>query len=285
MVVKAKPPHSACKFGLPRFTGYNKTVPACLCSILGPGGNKIPHLPVNLVVAGLPWLAGHRETLTSYVGYLVIIKAFIKHKIVSIETVRNAYTYTHTHIHTRAPAHTSILTIQNLIYAQLKTGSKQRLETHEDSSTEWKTWQVYWAVQWSWFAQVNALCNLSRKKSRFLRRRCFMLCKTMEVQPRIVKQYKRHHCCKNYWGKGMEGGERVSLCRFLADQKIASSWKKIVLGHPIARATSYCLLPDTFWLRASKNAFKVGSVRFANSLSPPSIVRKVLTGSKSGQGT
>ena len=24
----------------------------------------------------------------------------------------------------------------------------------------------YWAIQRSWFAQVNALCNLSRKKSR-----------------------------------------------------------------------------------------------------------------------
>ena len=25
---------------------------------------------------------------------------------------------------------------------------------------------VYWAIQRSWFARVNALCNLSRKKSR-----------------------------------------------------------------------------------------------------------------------
>ena len=24
----------------------------------------------------------------------------------------------------------------------------------------------YWAIQQSWFARVNALCNLSRKKSR-----------------------------------------------------------------------------------------------------------------------
>ena len=48
---------------------------------------------------------------------------------------------------------------------------------------------------------------------------------------------------------------------------------------------SYCLLPDTLWLRASKNAFKVGSVKFANSLSPPTIVKKVCTGSKSSQGT
>ena len=54
--------------------------------------------------------------------------------------------------------------------------------------------------------------------------------------------------------------------------------KKCVLGHPTAWATSYCLLPDTLWLRASKNAFKVGSVKFANSLSPPSSVKKVRTG-------
>ena len=47
-------------------------------------------------------------------------------------------------------------------------------------------------------------------------------------------------------GKGDGGWKKVSLHRqFLADQKIASSWKKRVLGHPIAQATSYCLLPDT----------------------------------------
>ena len=34
-----------------------------------------------------------------------------------------------------------------------------------------------------------------------------------------------------------------------------------------------------------KNGFKVGSVKFTNSLSPPSIVKKVRTGSKSSQGT
>ena len=44
----------------------------------------------------------------------------------------------------------------------------------------------------------------------------------------------------------MEGGKKVSLCRFGADEKIAGLWrKKSVLGHPMARATSYCLLPDT----------------------------------------
>ena len=33
------------------------------------------------------------------------------------------------------------------------------------------------------------------------------------------------------------------------------------------------------------NVFKVGSVKFAYSLSPPSIVKKVRTGSKNSQGT
>ena len=83
----------------------------------------------------------------------------------------------------------------------------------------------------------------------------------------------------------MEGEQKVSLRHFGADQKIASSYKKRVLGHPKAWATSYCLFPDTLWLRALKNAFNVGSVKFANSLSPPSIVKKVRTGSKSSQGT
>ena len=72
---------------------------------------------------------------------------------------------------------------------------------------------------------MNDLCNLSHKQSRevaaslpgrFLSRRCFTLCITMEVEPGIVKQYKCHHCCtcKNYQGNGMEGGIKVSLHRF-----------------------------------------------------------------------
>ena len=63
---------------------------------------------------------------------------------------------------------------------------------------------------------------------RFLSRRCFTPCITIEVEPRIAKQYKCHHwfSCKNYRAKAMEGGKKVSLSRFLADQKIASSLKK-----------------------------------------------------------
>ena len=91
---------------------------------------------------------------------------------------------------------------------------------------------------------------------RFLSRRHFMLCITVEVEPRIAKQYKCQYCCsckKLPWkGGGGWGGEKVSSHRFLADQEIVSSEaekkkrKKSVLGHPIARATSYRLLPDTF---------------------------------------
>ena len=84
------------------------------------------------------------------------------------------------------------------------------------------TTQHYWAVQWSWFARVNALCNLSRKKSRevaaslpgrFLSRRCFTLCITMEDEPKIAKQYKCQHCCscKNYRERGWRV-EKKGLC-------------------------------------------------------------------------
>ena len=99
---------------------------------------------------------------------------------------------------------------------------KIRLEVHRVLGS---AWPAYWAVQWRWFAQVNALCNLLCKKSRevtasllgrFLSWRYFMLCITMEVEPRIAKQHKCHHgySCKNYWGKEMEGGKKVFLRHF-----------------------------------------------------------------------
>ena len=84
----------------------------------------------------------------------------------------------------------------------------------------------------------------------------------------------------------MEGKkEEVSFRHFWVDQKITSSCKKCLLGHPIARAISYCLLPDTFLITGCKTAFKVNNVKFANSLSPPSIVKRVRTGSTNRQRT
>ena len=70
----------------------------------------------------------------------------------------------------------------------------------------------------------------------------------------------------------MGGEQKVSLRRFGADL----NWDREFVEK---------LFPDTLWLRASKNAFNVGSVKFANSLSPPSIVKKVRIRSKSSQGT
>ena len=83
----------------------------------------------------------------------------------------------------------------------------------------------------------------------------------------------------------MENGKKVSLHRFVATQKITISWKKKKKCRPLAQATSFCLLPDTLCRQTFKNAFKVGTVNFVNLLSPPSIVKKVHTGSKNSQGT
>ena len=88
---------------------------------------------------------------------------------------------------------------------------------------------------------MNAFGNLSPKKLQkvaAVTSRPISECITMEAEPRIAKQYKCHHCCscKNYRGKGMEGGKKVFLRHFLADQKIASSWKKIFFGHSIAQS-------------------------------------------------
>ena len=43
--------------------------------------------------------------------YLITIRVFIQCKILSVETILS--TYIRAHMHTQAPAHTSILTVQN----------------------------------------------------------------------------------------------------------------------------------------------------------------------------
>ena len=69
---------------------------------------------------------------------ITIIKVFAQHKILSEKTILNAYTHTYT----QAPAHMSILTIQN--YQTSQTDNKQEFAAEEDStsSEEWKTWQL-----------------------------------------------------------------------------------------------------------------------------------------------
>ena len=67
-----------------------------------------------------------------FIIIIIIIKVFIKHRILSIETILSAYTRAckHvcacTHTHAGAPEHTSILTIQNLIYTVEKMSSRER---------------------------------------------------------------------------------------------------------------------------------------------------------------
>ena len=146
----------------------------------------------------------------------------------------------------------------------------------------------HWAVQWSWFARVNALCNPLRKTSWEVAA-SFLGNFWVGIVSHCVQQ-----CVLNLELRGstnattvavvkIERGWRVDkkvfkLHQFLADQKIMSSWKICILGHPVAWPTIYCLLQDSFCL-------KVGSVKFTNLLSPPSIVKKVCTRSKSSQGT
>ena len=69
---------------------------------------------------------------------ITIIKVFVQHKILFEKTILDAYTHTYT----QAPAHMSILTIQN--YQTSQTDNKQEFEAEEDStsSEEWKTWQL-----------------------------------------------------------------------------------------------------------------------------------------------
>ena len=102
---------------------------------------------------------GVGEKSTVFILRLIItIKVFVKRKMLSIETILSththararAHTHTHTHTHTRprarARTHTHTRTHEHSDYSklnlhQLKTGSKHRLQTDEDSSMEQKTWQ------------------------------------------------------------------------------------------------------------------------------------------------
>ena len=125
----------------------------------------------------------------------------------------------------------------------------------------------YWAIQRSWFARVNALCNLSCKKLREVAahfRADFWVgvasrCVYQWKLKLIAKQYKFQLCCscRKYRGKGMEVKKEEKRSVFASffgwpeDREFVErkKKKKSVLGHPKARAASYCLFPDTFWLR------------------------------------
>ena len=104
--------------------------------------------------------------------------------------------------------------------------SGQVLGLNED----YMQWCTYWAfseaglLEWMRFVIFRARSR-DALPGRFLGRRCFTLCITTEVEPRIAKQYKCQRCCscKYYRGTGVEGRKKVSLRRFLDDQKITRS--------------------------------------------------------------
>ena len=106
-----------------------------------------------------------------------------------------------------------------------------------------------------------------------------MLCVTVEVEPRIVKQCRYHYCCvyKNYRGRVMEDEKRFCIISQLTRKGCKCVGKKFG-GHPIA------FMPDSLRLQAFRNAFKVGTVNFANSLSLPSIVKKYAPEVKTAKG-
>ena len=64
----------------------------------------------------------------------------------------------------------------------------------------------------------------------------------MEVEPRIAKQYKCHHCCscKNYRGKGVEDGEKSVFALFFGRQEDREFVEKMRFG--ASYSTSYKLL-------------------------------------------
>ena len=151
----------------------------------------------------------------------------------------------------------------------------------------------YWVVQWSWFAWVNALCNLLCRScerlqhdfwGRFPSRCCLRLCITMEIELRITKQYKCQHCCscKNYRGKGLEGGKSV-FASFWGWPEDCEFMEKMCFGASYSTCNKLLLVARHSLTTGLQKCLNIGNVKFTNS--PPSIVKKVRTGSKSSQGS
>ena len=103
----------------------------------------------------------------------------------------------------------------------------------------------------------------------------------MEVEPINVKQYKCDHCCscKKYREKRVEKSVFASFWGSPEDREFV---EKMCFGASYSTSNKLLLIARHIMTTGLQ---KVGSVKFANSLSPPSILKKVCTGSKSSQGT
>ena len=77
--------------------------------------NAIGHVMMSYQWADQAIVKDIRDILRAQVIILLLIKVFLKRKVLSLETILNStHTRPHTHIHTqRAPTHTSILTIES----------------------------------------------------------------------------------------------------------------------------------------------------------------------------
>jgi len=79
----------------------------------------------------------------------------------------------------------------------------------------------------------------------------------------------------------MEGGGKCVFASFFGGPEDREFGEK----NTFCTSNKLLLIAGLIMTTGSKIAFKVGSVKFANSLSPPSIVKKVRTGSKSSHRT
>ena len=77
-----------------------------------------------------------------YLSYIIIIKAFIKCKILSVETVLSTCMCTCARTRTHSHMHPHILTIENLFYTQLKWTTNTDLRQSKTAAWTKKTWQV-----------------------------------------------------------------------------------------------------------------------------------------------
>ena len=83
----------------------------------------------------------------------------------------------------------------------------------------------------------------------------------------------------------MVGGKKSIFASFFGWPEDSEFVEKMRFGASYSTSNKLLLISRHIMTTGLKNAFKVGSVKFANSLSPPFIAKKVRTGSKSSQGT
>ena len=98
-------------------------------------------------------------------------------------------------------------------------------------------------LEWMRFVIFRARSR-STLPGRFLSRRCFTLCVTVEVEPRIAKQYKYQYCCncKHYCGKGMEGEKKSVFASFFGWPEDCEFVEKMCFGASYSMSNKLLLI-------------------------------------------